>query len=308
MNNMYPNQFQQPVYNQGFTVPYCGGYSAGYMNNQSAPGFTVNQQPIQFTQTLTADELKLLQNTGNGLNLKIEPIDLARAACVHKTPDGKNFSVYVTDEAKGTVKCTQCGAEFTMETYPEDVVNDAMKVVLDVIQQSKLMWLTGPAQMMKDYYAFIPLLEKLPQVAKTAQKDYAKLNTGYNMNTIPEQRGFQVLDSLGGIIPNYGAPMQQYNYGAAYPQAPVAPAAPMYGYQPPVAPPAAPVAPAPVAPQGVNPFGNQQQFQQQYNYGAYPQAPVAPAPVAAPPGAPVGVQPPVAPAPVKEEVTVIPNI
>lgn len=337
---LYPQQqfYAQPA-NNGFTVPSAGaGYSAGMMTNQGGQQmFAQGQPPTNFVQTLTPEQCKQLQNEGNkGFTFNVEPIEFLRAQCVHKTPDGKDFAITVLDDNTGLAKCTICGAEFNMNPYPDDIVENAMKVVLDTIQQSKLMWLTGPADAMSKYYQYIPLLEKLPKIANIAQKDYAKLNRSMSVNYMPEQRGFQVLDQLG--YPQqfmYGQPNPYFQQAPAYGGYPQQQMPPVYGAPAPAYQQAAPAYPqAPVAPQvpvgapQPNIFGNQ--YNQQMSGYGYPQqaAPVAPvvppvAPVAppmyavqqaapvAPPiptGAPavppVDVQPQMAPTAPVEEVTI----
>lgn len=297
---VYPQQY--PVANNGFTVPTGTGYSAGMANQ--GPSVVMNPQPpMTFAQTLSPAEIDQIKTKNFAYDFSIDPISCLKAKCVHKTPDGKDFSISVNDQT-GEAVCHQCGAKFNMTPHDDDTVDAAFNVMNDLFQQTKLFWLNAPAEALGHWTQYEVLLQKLRGFHKLACNEYNKLlNRGVGMNYMPEQRGFQVLDQIGGNP--YGAPMYGMNV-PMYGQQPYG--APVYGQQQQMY--GMPVAPqAPQAPVGVptgapevpqpNIFGNQYQQQASTNYyGGNPYgAPAMPMPAA--PQVPTGA--PTAPV---EEVTI----
>lgn len=182
--------------------PYAGSYMNTGVN--AAPPYAVSAKPLSFTQNLTPEQIKLLTASGGGLDLELNEEDIARAACLHKTADGKGFATTIIDEATSTVRCNICGAEFTMIPHPPATIDQAMKVIEDTAQQSKLMWLDAPADVSKAYFAFLPLMKKVKSVNKVAQGVYNKLTKNMNVQAGREIGGFGALDSL---TCGFGAPV-----------------------------------------------------------------------------------------------------
>lgn len=283
------------------------GHPAQYGFQQGGVNY-VMQTPevIKMKQTLTPDEIKLIQTNRNDLNLNLSQEDVLRAACVHKTADGKNFAVYATEG--NNCKCSICGAEFPIEPISVETIRNAIDIIEKATQQTKFMWLNCPVEVVKQYYTFLPLLKKLPEVYKVTSKEMDKIwNNNNNITAIPEQQGFNLLNSIGGTaVPGY---YPSYQYMAQQPV--YVPQQQMMYQQPQYQQPMGAYA------QQGNPFGAVQQQCVQPQMPQYQQqqmAPVAQQPVMqAPAAAPVNVPPTGAPvmppvgtaAPaVKEEVTI----
>lgn len=259
-----PNQF-------GAQMPQ-GGYQFNGIQNQQIP---------KVMNTLSAEEIKELQQSSSQFSLGLTQKEVLQGACNHRSPDGTQDTL-VFDQNTGIARCTICGYEFRPIEANEsiDSIKEASDRLVDILQTIKIMYTELPATAAREYFQIIPLIGKIPQLFEFAAKNFAKHEynawsyQNYNMG------GAAMFQNLNNI---FGASMQpmgaqpQFNGFAQQPQQPVGyPAAPMgnaFGYpgasmaqpgyapmsqgyqytpnQAPVATPApavaAPVAPAPAA-------------------------------------------------------------
>lgn len=239
-------------------------------------GVIPQQQPrAKFTQPLTAEMINKLRSTGDSFEVKVSQEDLWRAACTHKENGNPTLiSEGVNPETGNEIlRCTICGESFEMTDVDNKHVEDAVNLLLNLLQTSKTMYLDAPAKLVEQYYQMIPLLKMFPKLYERSQKNFSMYENALGMvpgQTAVGANGFQIMGAMLSGNPYAGM-----------------------AYQPPMAPQpwAQPVAPQMMPQQPVQPQyvaqpqmwggGYQQQpnFQNPLMYGA---AQVAPAPQPAP--------------------------
>lgn len=193
------------------------------------PGNT--PQP-KYSNPLSQEKIKQYSATGGGFSLKVSQEELDKAVCTHRNPATRDFTLIQNND--GSVTCTICGATFNPDSIKDDQVQEAVDVILNMLQSSKMMYLDIPEQVCAQYYQMIPFIQKFPQLYKIAVDNYLKYQ-GYNNN--------QVTYGNGNAI-------QQYNMMTGYGYAPVMQPmmmnTPVTGYVP------------NQAPQAINPYAAQQ--------------------------------------------------
>lgn len=220
-------------YNNGYYgQPYNGAQYAS-QNLFGAPGYSVNQTaPPKLTSTLTEEQIKQLQNTGDSFSLQLTEEDILRGVCVHRYKDGSSALI---DNPDGSSTCRICQHNFYFGEYKEEEVKEATDIILNILQTTKLLYLDMPDQAAKEYYQIIPLIAKIPKLFKIAADNFRRHDNipgfvpGQSMNPFMI---FGAMTSPGGF--QY-APVQQpgyQGYGYGVPQM----NQPMYGQpQPPFA-------------------------------------------------------------------------
>ena len=270
--------------------PQMGG---GYYNFTGVP----TQVQPKIMNTLTDDEIKILQSGQSQFSLGLTQKEMLQGACNHRLPDGTGDSL-VFDPYSGVARCTICGYEFRpidADTSLDDIT-EAKDKIIDILQTIKLLYTDLPSDAAREYFQIIPLLMKVPQLFEFAAKNFAKHEMNAWQYTNQNMSGISLLANLGNILgagqmPVYGgaAPQMQRPYVA--PQQPVmnpgfAAGYPNAAYQAPVTP-------------GVNPFGYAGASQPVNPGYAYQPGQVTPvAPTVAAPAAPA------APAPATSTETV----
>lgn len=231
------------------------GYGfTGYGVNTGAQVYG-QQRTIPMTQPLTAAEIAQLKQKGPAFSLAVDPQELLASYCTHK----EGNRIVVQQNADGSLYCPICGATFKAD-WTQQQVEEATKIVEDILQTTKLQYLTIPEQVAKQYFAMIPLIHKAPKLYEISCNEFAKQEQGNPIYDQNGQRGFGMLNMLVNPMAMYnpgmmGMPAQQAydpNMAAAYGQQQ---AMPMYGQQQPMM----YGQPQPMVtgtmPQGVNPFG-----------------------------------------------------
>lgn len=245
-----------------------------YMPQYGGP---VPQMPkAKYTQPLTPEQINRLRSSGDAFDIKVSQDDLLRAACTHKENGAPTLVSEGVNPATGNeiLRCTICGESFEMVEATDEQVQNAVDLIINLLQTSKTMYLDAPKTLVEQFYQVLPLLRLFPKLYQRAMKNFNMYESalGTNpMNTVAGTNGFQM---MGAMLANpyaatYGyqqpapqpwgmpaqPPMQQPMMQQPAPQPWGMPAQPgfnpmMYGQQP-VAPapapaPAVPVAPAPV--------------------------------------------------------------
>lgn len=229
-----------------------GGYPGYQMNpytGQQGYNYMQPHRKAAMTQPVTEEEKRILRQDA-GFSLAVTATDKIKAKCTHK--NGDNFA-FIPSEDGSKMMCEICGAEWSAEILPDVEVQKAVDLVIDILQQTKAMYLDIPAATAEQFFMIIPLLEKVPTLYKLAHNNFASHDSVTPVAPIYGQSGFNQYQALFSGVPMYG-----YN---GYQQP-----APVYGgynYQQPAAYPGAPqpgvpygqptMATAPVV--GENPFG-----------------------------------------------------
>lgn len=208
----YPYQNQMPV------NPYAtGAYSYGPQY-----GMGVNQIPkARYTQPLTPEQINQLRSRGGAFKIEVTEEDLLRAACTHKENGHPTLVVEGTNPETGNdiLHCTICGETFEMVDYNRKEVETATKLIEDLLQTSKTLYLDIPEQLATQYYQMIPLLKMFPELYERAQKNFSMYENalGYQPNNVVAGgNAFQMFNSM---LNNPYAATTGYGYGA--PQAPM---------------------------------------------------------------------------------------
>lgn len=210
-----------------------------------------NQYATKQPSTLTSEEYNRLVKQENPFSLALTELERLRAICNHRTIDGMGDTL--TQMANGQMKCTVCGYEFlpidAAEMTKEDIVA-SVKVVTDILQTIKLMFVDMPAESQREYFQIIPLIERIPGLFDLAVKNYQKYESmnvwnyrGANLGTM---NLFNMLSSaLTGMgpqqqpTPQYGNPAfgvfgtgMNPNMGMGTPMSPYAPQTTGYNLTP----------------------------------------------------------------------------
>lgn len=256
---MYNSNFQQPSYFQGY-------------------GYNYQPQPVKPpTQPITPEMMKQLNAKSEINQIALTQDDMIRSSCTHKHP--VTGAIALEPLTNGRHRCLICGDEFDVNQYDDNEVKQAVDIVKNILQQTKMYWYDINPEICKDYMPMIKLLDNVSRLYNIALDHFDRINGSASM--IPTNNsygGFAAVDSViaQGVVPNYyGMPVAP-GYGG-YPQPNYG--APAYLQQPQAYPQAAPnVAPNPqqsVYGMNYGPIGTGNAF----GYEASPQVPVAQTPM-----------------------------
>lgn len=212
MNNqqMYQNNFNgAPVQQQA--PAYNGGYGYGY-NNGYAPnmGFTYTAPRPQAlnSQPLTQDMANTLRQDGNEFNMKVDQREIWRAICTHKDPS--NGQSTLTQNEDGTYTCSICGETFNFFEGTKDDIDNAVKVIIDMMQTCKTIYLDAPNAMTEQYYQQIPLLRRFASLWQHAVNNFAKYEN-YANPLVPISGNYGGFNAINQLLTNpYGFGYQPY--------------------------------------------------------------------------------------------------
>ena len=215
--NMMGNGFQQQ--------PQQTQWSP-YQNQAYAP------RPVRkMTQPVTPELAKLIQQTGDELDIRISNTDKIKNWCTHKEPGiGRTCLI---DNPDGTVTCRVCGETFKLSDNILADAEAARDLGTNAIQTIKTIYVDIPEDFLKSYSQVLSMLDMLPKIAKKAEKNfglYENYNGGVFTGPMNGFNSFQAANNLlSGFNPLGGQPwgQPQYGYGYGYPQQP---AQPQYGY------------------------------------------------------------------------------
>ncbi len=261
------------------------GQPAGVNPTQAA------MQGVKVNSWLSPETINQLRKDTEQFNLAVTEEEVARAQCNHRNNDTTSSLVPSED---GGVTCTICGYHFAVTEELEDAhVQAATDLIENILQTSKIMYMSLDSSLGKQFFQIIAFIRKIPKLYRIASNDYKKYASvqGYTQD-IP-QNAFAIFGALTNPNVGYAFNNQQYtgqpgmNYGFQ-PQ----PNAGGYGYgaqQPNMGMGTVPPQPQP----GMNPFygapsynpGYQQQYYQptptpNQGFAMNPQGAAAPAPQA----------------------------
>ena len=207
----------------------------------------------KITSWLSPEQEAFLRKNSSDINLTISEEDRVRANCNHVDRNGNMATVPTND---GRCMCTICGSKFNMNGVSNQDLANAVNIVSDALEVSKLSYGNCP-ESARDFFTMIPLLKKVPLLYTVAINNLDKLASANSFdisnaysNSAMSPAMYSAMTGIGYPQPQvFGAPQPGFGYYQPQPQA-----NPMYGQ----------VANAPMQPY--------QQPQQQGYYQPQPQA------------------------------------
>ena len=163
--NAFTNNYAQ---NQGYQQ---GAFPGGFGYQQSYAYGAPMAKPLM-TNPLTDEERKLLARQEDLFDLKVTPEELAYAVCTHKR--GDSFDV-VTD-GQGNVTCRTCGATFRPDDVDEKYVQETTDRMMNVMQTLKFIGVDLNSDLIRQYFAMIPYIKRVPKLFKAVNKSFQKYN------------------------------------------------------------------------------------------------------------------------------------
>ena len=232
------------------------GYGYGYdnMNNPYFQQQPFQQQPMQVPQmqnALTNEEIQRLRSLRptTSLNLSVDQEEVLRAMCTHK--DNGREVVQLLQDGSGDAYCPICGKRWK----PEQLSQEDLQALVDqlICQMQNAKWVGElPANVVREFFAMMPLIEKFPELYKYSMKNFNKYANQNNMFNAADANIYAMYNGLFSGAGAYANPYQQAMNG--YYQQPMG----MGYYQQPMQ----QQAPQQAANPNVNPM---QQPQQPYN-------------------------------------------
>lgn len=196
MNAFTNNNYAQ---NQGYQQgPFPGGY--GYQQSY-AYGASV-PKPLM-TNPLTDEERSLLARKEDLFDLKVTPQELAYAVCTHKR--GDKFDV--VSDGEGNVICQTCGARFRPDDVDEKYVQETTDRMMNIMQTMKFIGVDLNSDLIRQYFAMIPYIKRVPKLFKAVNKSFQKYN---DLNPAqPMNMGQNVVGMFNSLI-NPAVPIGGY--------------------------------------------------------------------------------------------------
>lgn len=169
-----------------------------YQNNNFYPGgYAYPQQQVKqpkFSNPLSPERIAQLRNNGGGFSLQVPKDDIDRSGCTHRDPTTHQWSL--NQNPDGSVTCTICGETyFPTEDATAESVNDAVGLVINILQTTKMMYLDIPDNVCREYFQMIPFLKKLPQLYKIAADNFRQYD-GTFMGQQQQQSAFNTFNML----------------------------------------------------------------------------------------------------------------
>lgn len=200
------NAFNQFAQNQGYNTGMTNFQTMGYAPQQMARA--------QMTNPLTDEEKKLLQQQDDSFDLKIKPEDLAKAVCTHKDPASGTFATIANPD--GSVTCKICHATFRPNDVDEEFVEKAVDSIINTLQTCKMIGVDLNNDVVRQFFAIMPYLEKVPKLYKMVSKLFYKYN---QQNPVMPNNAGQNIVGAFNMLTNPAVPIggMQYGYNP-YPQ------------------------------------------------------------------------------------------
>ena len=198
MNNFNQNNFGMNPYMMG--------------GPQYAP-----QPQARMTQPLTVEQIKQLRNQTPAFTMDVSEEDMLRSRCTHKL-NGK-FETVFNNDAEGTVTCSICGAKFSLLEIPKDSVDEAVRILVDILQSIKTYYVNIPNNVAIEFFQMIPFIEKIPKLYEIALNDFNKYDGAGMGNQSPNMYGFNMLGAITSPMAYQmgGMPMNNGGYPMGMP-------------------------------------------------------------------------------------------
>ena len=196
---------------------FNNGYypTTGYQNTMGgiAPGGYMQQQPVpKLKNVLTPEEMQLIRKTAESFTLALDDKEYYRGICFHRDENGMET---LRDNGDGTVTCTICDHTFDPQQHcTEEQINGYVNDIIDILQTIKLLYIDMPTEVAREYFAIIPMLEKIPKLFKIASDNFNRHENynNYRYNGAPNTINLYNMLNSGALNPGYqpmGQPMGQ---------------------------------------------------------------------------------------------------
>lgn len=172
-----------------------------------AQGYAQVPQKPKNTNPLTKEQAAELRQKGGGLSLVPTKEEVLQAICTHRDLTTGESRLVPNDD--GTVTCTICGSTFSTLEVDQEQVKEATNVIIDILQNTKALYLDIPEQVCADYFKIIPLVAKIPQLYKVASDNF-KQYEGINPVSMEGSNNLFARYNMmtGPTAPMYAQPMQ----------------------------------------------------------------------------------------------------
>ena len=140
-------------------------------------GMVANNMPqsgVKVQSWLQANEISELKKNVSDFSLSVSQEDMLRGFCNHRNEDG---STSLIDNGDGTFTCAICHHKFSINPdASEENVAKATQLILDLLQSIKLMYVSMPQNIGREFFQIIPLIEKIPKLYKIAANDFKRFD------------------------------------------------------------------------------------------------------------------------------------
>ena len=193
---------------------FYGNPGNGFMYNpQMYNGYT--RMPTQ-QNALTNEEIQKIQTKKptSVLNLEVDEIDVLRAICTHK--ENGIDRVTMLNDGSGKMYCPICGAVWDPKNWTKEEIAAIAGELVEAMQSAK--WIGDyPIEVVRNYFAIIPMIMKFPDIFDYASKNFEKFYTQRGFMNAPDANihaqynGLFSANNMMGGVPQYGMPMGYYN-------------------------------------------------------------------------------------------------
>lgn len=188
-NNFYPG------------MNYANGYGNGAPIAKPRMNNPLSQEELAALKTQPVDQF----------NLSLDHADLGRAFCTHK--DERTGQYATVKNPDGTLTCTICHETFDPDACTPEVVEDAAKVMKNVLQTLKYLGVDLSNEIIRGYFGFLPYIDKIPQLYKICCNSYFRYNPGSMDGSLQQNHQQNVFNAFNSIMtpgmPVYNGYMQQ---------------------------------------------------------------------------------------------------
>lgn len=189
------------------------GYGYGMYDNMN-PYF--QQQPFQQQQmqvpqmqnALTNEEIQRLRSLRptTSLNLSVDQEEVLRAMCTHK--DNGREVVQLLQDGSGDAYCPICGKRWKPEQLSQEDLQSLVDQLICQMQNAK--WVGElPANVVREFFAMMPLIEKFPELYKYSMKNFNKYANQNNMFNAADANIYAMYNGLFSGAGAYANPYQQ---------------------------------------------------------------------------------------------------
>lgn len=171
----------------------------GAPNNNYGYAYSVARPQARNTQPLTPEQIAQLRQDSNAFDMKINTEDLWRSACTHKEKNGNSTLIQNND---GSYTCTICHETFRMCENSHEEVQNAVNLLIDMLQTSKTIYLDAPEDLVRQYYQMIPLLKKFPDLWDRALKNFEMYYNAISGGVSPMSPGYSGFMAMQNLLTN----------------------------------------------------------------------------------------------------------
>lgn len=170
--------------------------------NQQNVNYNQMRQP-RYTQPLSVEKVKKMTSGGSKqFSMQLSEDERDIAVCTHKDPT-RNYEISLTENHDGSSTCWICNETFNIiDVDNREVVDMAVKNILDVLQSIKTYHLDLPEKVASDFMLIIPLIKRIPQLYDIAINTF---NSHHNTN-MHRYHTTSAFNTLNSIINPYAMP------------------------------------------------------------------------------------------------------